>query len=214
MMQSQLSLARMLRLLRQQSRTDLRMLEWRSLLLALILATTLAGFLTVLGHQLEQGLSRQSAAVLGADLTLSGARPPAEEVIQQAQSHNLTLTEVVQFSSMISLDEQLLLSSIRAVNTPYPLRGEIITAPPQANAIPPPGTAWAEQALLDRLNAEVGSRITLGYQELQITAAIVRSPDRGYRLSQFQPATDHQPCRSRRHRRSAARQPDRLPVAV
>ncbi len=187
MMQSQLSWSRMLRLLRQQSRTDLRTLEWRSLLLALILATTLAGFLTVLGHQLEQGLSRQSAAVLGADLTLSDARPPAPEVIQQARSQSLALTEVVQFSSMISQDEQLLLSSIRAVNAPYPLRGEIVTAPQQSSAIPPPGTAWAEQTLLDRLNAEVGSRITLGYQELLITAAIVRSPDRGTGFRSFSP---------------------------
>lgn len=187
MSRSTLSAPQLFRLLRQQSRTDLRSLEWRSLLLAMILATTLASFLTALGQQLEQGLSRQSAAVLGADLSLSDARPPTADIRQQARERNLEQTEVVQFSTMVSQAEQMLLSSVRAVNAPYPLRGQIVTAPAQSTPIPAPGTAWAEQALLDRLNAEVGSRITLGYKELLISAAVVSSPDRGSGFRSFSP---------------------------
>lgn len=187
MTSTHLSATLLLRLLRQQARSDLRMLEWRSLLLALLLATTLASFLTVLGQQLEQGLSRQSAVVLGADLTLSDARPIAADIRKKAIADGLTHTGVVQFSSMVGQADQLLLSSIRAVSPPYPLRGEIVTAPAQASPVPAPGTAWAEQALLDRLNARVGSRITLGYKELVITATVLSSPDRGSGFRSFSP---------------------------
>ncbi len=44
-----------LRLALKQAGSDLRSMEWRALLMALILATSLASFLALLGHQLEKG---------------------------------------------------------------------------------------------------------------------------------------------------------------
>ena len=171
----------------KQSRSDLRTFEWRALLLALLLATTLATFLTLLGNQLENGLSRQSASVLGADLTLSDSKPISQDDIAAANALKLQHTKVVQFSSMLSTEEQILLSSIRAVEAPYPLRGELRTDPPQLTPIPLPGTAWAEQQLLQRMGVEVGTTISLGYSSFKITAAIISSPDRGNGFRSFSP---------------------------
>ncbi|MBQ0755636.1 MAG: hypothetical protein KBT66_00015 [Amphritea sp.] len=171
----------------KQSRSDLRTFEWRALLLALLLATTLATFLTLLGNQLENGLSRQSASVLGADLSLSDSKPVSQDDIAAADALKLQHTKVVQFSSMLSTEEQILLSSIRAVEAPYPLRGELRTDPPQSTPIPRPGTAWAEQQLLQRMGVEVGTTISLGYSSFKITAAIISSPDRGNGFRSFSP---------------------------
>lgn len=171
----------------KQSRSDLRTFEWRALLLALLLATTLATFLTLLGNQLEQGLSRQSASVLGADLSLSDSKPISKDQLITASALNLQYTQVIQFSSMLSTEEQILLSSIRAVEAPYPLRGELRTDPPQVTPVPLPGTAWAEQQLLQRMGVEVGTTISLGYSSFKITAAIISSPDRGNGFRSFSP---------------------------
>ncbi|RTE64455.1 FtsX-like permease family protein [Amphritea opalescens] len=177
----------LVRLALKQTRSDLRTFEWRALLLALFLATALSGFLTLLGNQLEKGLSHQSAAMLGADLSLSDSQPIAEALRKEAAQRGLQYTDVVQFSSMVSTDEQMLLSSIRAVDAPYPLRGEIITDPPQSTPIPAPGTAWAEQSLLERLGVQVGATVDLGYATFTITAAVLSSPDRGTGFRSFSP---------------------------
>ncbi|WP_417227053.1 ABC transporter permease [Amphritea sp.] len=177
----------LVRLALKQTRSDLLTFEWRALLLALFLATALSGFLTLLGNQLEKGLSRQSASMLGADLSLSDSQPITETLHNAAKQLGLQYTDVVQFSSMVSTDEQMLLSSIRAVDAPYPLRGEVITEPPQASQIPTPGTAWAEQQLLERLGVQVGATIDLGYATFTITAAVVSSPDRGTGFRSFSP---------------------------
>lgn len=175
------------RLALKQTRSDLRTFEWRALLLALFLATALSGFLTLLGNQLEKGLSRQSATMLGADLSLSDSQPITEALRKEAEQRGLQYTDVIQFSSMVSTDEQMLLSSIRAVDAPYPLRGEIITDPPQSTPIPAPGTAWAEQSLLERLGVQVGATVDLGYATFTITAAVLSSPDRGTGFRSFSP---------------------------
>ncbi|MDO6565024.1 hypothetical protein Q4488_16710 [Amphritea sp. 1_MG-2023] len=177
----------LIRLALKQSRSDLLTFEWRALLLALFLATALSGFLALLGNQLEKGLNRQSATMLGADLSLSDSQPINEALHQVAQQRGLRYTDVVQFSSMVSTSEQMLLSSVRAVSEPYPLRGEIITSPEQSTPIPTPGTAWAEQQLLERMGLKVGATISLGYADFKITAAVLSSPDRGTGFRSFSP---------------------------
>lgn len=179
--------AQLIRLALKQSRSDLLTFEWRALLLALFLATTLSGFLTLLGNQLEKGLSRQSATMLGADLSLSDSQPTAAARLEEAGKLDLLYTNVTQFSTMISTAEQMLLSSVRAVEAPYPLRGELVTEPAQSTPIPAPGTAWAEQQLLERMGITVGETITLGYSQFKITAAVISSPDRGTGFRSFSP---------------------------
>jgi putative ABC transport system permease protein len=179
--------SQLIRLTLKQSRSDLRTFEWRALLLALFLATTLASFLTLLGNQLEKGLNRQSALMLGADLSLSDSQPIPTNLLTAASEQGLQHSNVIQFSTMVSTDEQMLLSSVRAVASPYPLRGEIVTQPPQSTRIPAQGTAWAEQQLLERLGISVGETITLGYSQLKITAAVISSPDRGTGFRSFSP---------------------------
>ncbi|WP_296061213.1 FtsX-like permease family protein [uncultured Amphritea sp.] len=171
----------------KQSRSDLRTFEWRALLFALLLATTLAGFLSLLGNQLEKGLNRQSASMLGADISLSDSQPIPAAQLTAAEKAGLQHSSVIQFSTMVSTEAQLLLSSVRAIEAPYPLRGEVITDPPQPDQIPTPGTAWAEQQLLERLGISVGETITLGYSQFKITAAVISSPDRGTGFRSFSP---------------------------
>ncbi|MEH6575615.1 MAG: FtsX-like permease family protein [Amphritea sp.] len=166
---------------------DLQNAEWRALLIALFLATALASFLALLGNQLEKGLGRKSAEILGADLSLSGSKAVSPEVLQQAREYGLDYTEVIQFPSMLSYQDNMVLSSVRAVTEPYPLRGLIITQPDTSTMIPPAGTAWAEPQLLQRLGAESGSKIQLGYTSLTLTARLISSPDRGSGFRSFSP---------------------------
>ncbi|WP_417582427.1 ABC transporter permease [Nitrincola sp.] len=174
-------------LLLRQIGTQLRTTEWRALLFATWIAIALATLLALLGDRLERGLLRESAAMLGADLVLSSQRPINLERLEQARTAGLETTEVAQFPSMIHVDDQMMLVSVRAATPPYPLRGQIRTQPEQPTQMPPPGEVWVEARILSQLGLTTGDIITLGYSELRIGAEILSSPDRGTGFRSFSP---------------------------
>ncbi|MBV1787865.1 hypothetical protein KQ940_07325 [Marinobacterium sp. D7] len=179
------------RLALRQLRSQLRTTEWRALLLATWIAITLTTLLTLLGDRLERGLLRESANLLGADLVLSSSRPLSNERLDSISAHDVQTTPVVQFPSMISnpaaTETPPMLTSVRAVESPYPLRGEILTQPAQGQALPGKGEAWVEARILEQLGLGIGDQLQLGYSQFRITAELISSPDRGSGFRSFSP---------------------------
>jgi len=175
------------RLAWQQSHSGLKQPQWRALLLALLVAITLATLLALLGNRMEQSLQRQTADILGADLVVRNSKPLPQSYTEKAAELGLQNSQVIQFNSMISAGDELLLSSLKVVSEPYPLRGEIITRQPSANSLPTPGEIWADAAILERLRAKPGDKVQVGYLELTISAVMESSPDRGSGFGSFSP---------------------------
>lgn len=178
--------AALIRLSLHHSRSALRLPEWRALLLALTTAITLATLLAVLGARLEHSLNRQSAALLGADLSLQSSRPASAELLAESARLGLNTAQVIQFPTMLATDDRLLLVALRAVEPPYPLRGDMVTEPP-LQGTPAPGTLWAEPSVLERLNLQPGATLQLGYAELTLSARLLSSPDRGSGFTSLNP---------------------------
>jgi len=175
------------RLAWQQSHSGLKQPQWRALLLALLVAITLATLLALLGNRMEQSLQRQTADILGADLVIRNSRPLPPGYRDKATELGLQSSDVIQFNSMLSAGEQLLLSSLKVVSAPYPLRGEIVTRQQQPQQLPQPGEIWADSAILERLRASPGDKVQVGYLELTISAVMQSSPDRGSGFGSFSP---------------------------
>jgi len=175
------------RLLKRQMQGQLRTTEWRALLIATWIAITLTTLLSLLGDRLERGLLRESASVLGADMVLSSQRPIQDLRQRQAAEAGLTSTSVIQFPSMISVGDDMMLSSVRIVQSPYPLRGQIQTRPAQETDIPEPGHTWVEARVMSQLGLSLGDTIELGYTELIVNAELISSPDRGSGFRSFSP---------------------------
>lgn len=175
------------RLLPRQLRSHLRTTEWRALLLATWLAITLATLLTLLNERLELGLKQESAAMLGADLVISSQRPLQEARRTQAHSLGLETAEVVQFPSMIAVGEEMMLVSVRAVSSPYPLRGQINHSAKNEKQLPAASEIWAEPRILQQLEVEIGQSLGLGYSNLELSSIMYSSPDRGSGFRSFSP---------------------------
>ena len=171
----------------RQLKAQLRTAEWRALLFATWIAIALATLLALLGDRLERGLLRESAAMLGADLVLSSQRPIDPARIDDALQRGFQIAQVAQFPSMVSVGDEMMLVSVRAATSPYPLRGEIRTEPPLPQDQPFSGEVWVEARILEQLSLQVGDQVTLGYSEFTITAAMLSSPDRGSGLRSFSP---------------------------
>jgi putative ABC transport system permease protein len=79
--------------------------------------------------------------------------------------------------------ERSVLTEIKAVEPGYPLQGRIVvrTAPDGAaqrpDGIPAPGTLWADERLLARLEVAIGDSVTVGERELRIAAVVLEDPE-------------------------------------
>jgi len=176
------------RLAWRQTRAQWRRSDWRSLLLALLITTTLVSLLTLTSERLFNTLSRQGAEVMGTDLLLSSSRPIPEQRLEQARQANVASAQAQQFVSMAETDELSVLSTIRAVTDGYPLRGSFVTEPPLSQPqLPAPGKVWAEGTLLERLNIQVGDTIYLGESELIVARELISGPGRSSGFTSFNP---------------------------
>jgi putative ABC transport system permease protein len=78
----------------------------------------------------------------------------------------------------------MLLASIKALSSGYPLRGEVRTAPElfaaeqRATGIPGPGEVWVEGRLLGVLELEPGDQLEIGMTSLRVGAVLTHEPDR------------------------------------
>ncbi len=161
---------------------DWRAGEQRILVAALVIAvaaSTAIGFFT---DRLGRGMISQSADFLGADLTLSSPRPVDREWLERAEREDLRVAETLEFTSVVVREDALQLSSIKAVDPQFPLRGRLRSAPaafaPDAptTETPNPGEAWAEPRLLSRLGLEVGDRVEIGAYTFRIGRALTFEP--------------------------------------
>src|SRR5690606_8266526 len=80
-------------------------------------------------------------------------------------------------------DENLQLTSVKAADDHYPLRGELRSAPApyqpeHAGPGPKPGEAWAEARLFAALALQVGDHIEVGNKPPQLTRVLTYEPDR------------------------------------
>ena len=156
--------------------------EQRILVAALVIAvaaSTAIGFFT---DRLGRGMTNQSADFLGADLTLVSPRPVDVDWLREARAEGLQAIETLEFASVVVGGEELLLSSVKAVDAGFPLRGTIRTAPApfapdtDTRELPRPGEAWAAPRLLTNLGLQVGDSVEVGAHTLTITRVITFEP--------------------------------------
>lgn len=170
---------------------DIRAGEIWLLLMALVLAVAATTSLRFFSASLEQGLTRQAASLLGADLVVDSSRPLRTATLDLAQAEGLQTATVTELSSMVQFQEQFQLAAVKAVSAGYPLRGELKAqrnnTPLPANSLPAPGTVWLDQRLLGLLGVSLDDTVQLGDLRLRVEAVLTHEPDRSGNFSAFAP---------------------------
>ncbi|MNJ24547.1 FtsX-like permease family protein [compost metagenome] len=162
---------------------DARAGELRVLFFALLVAVAASTAIGYFGARLNGAMLLRATEFLGADLVLRGSSPAQPEQISAGKTAGLQHAQVVEFSSVIATDNGIQLSSIKAADNAYPLRGELRSAPePYASETrgggPAPGEAWVESRLLAALNLKVGDSIDVGMKTLRMSRVLTYEPDR------------------------------------
>src|SRR5688572_21028545 len=85
-----------------------------------------------LGDNLRKNVDLQAASLLGADLEISGSRPPSAEVLHIMDSVSESMSEERRFASMIYFQSGTRLVQVRALKGAFPYYGKLETNPADA----------------------------------------------------------------------------------
>jgi putative ABC transport system permease protein len=166
-------------------RRDLKSGELAVLLAALLVAVaslTAVGFFT---DRIGRAVNQQAGEVLAADLRLESPREIGDTYDAEARNRGLRVARILSMPSVVFHGEASSLVALRAVGDEYPLRGRLKIADEPfgpartTDAIPAPGEAWADSRLLARLDAPVGTRLSVGAHEVTVTQVLDYRPDQG-----------------------------------
>ncbi|THB63477.1 MAG: FtsX-like permease family protein [Desulfovibrio sp.] len=142
-----------------------------------------------LSASVDAGLSDNARILLGGDLDLRQIHAPLPGSVLEEVHAAGQVSEFVTMRSMARADDpdypRSTLIDIKAVDSAYPLYGEVVLSPAmdltQALARDP-GTGQfgvvVDEALLDRLDVGIGDSIRLGEALFEVRAALTLEPDR------------------------------------
>jgi putative ABC transport system permease protein len=176
---------------------DLRSGDLRLLIVAVTLAVAALTAVGFFADRLKGGLQRDARQLLGGDAVVSSDNPTPAVLVAKARELGLQVVSTLGFPTMArATDAQggaAKLVALKVVEPGYPLRGalRVASAPDAADAvtraIPAPGKAWVDAALLEALDLKMGDELLLGDARLTIDTIIAVEPDRGAGFMNFAP---------------------------
>lgn len=159
--------------------------------MSLVMASVSSIFLVI--DRIENATASEVSDVLGADLVVTSPAEIDESWLQDAEKYQLESARSIEFSSVLFANENIQLSSIKAVSDNFPLKGQfqVADAPYQPvshlNRFPESGKIWAEPRILNALNLNKGDSVELGYADFVIDGALMRQPGQGSTLFNISP---------------------------
>lgn len=160
--------------------------ELTIILFAIILSVASVLSLPLFSERLQSALTARTAEFIAADRLLDSEKPVDVAWIEKAQEMGLEATKQVYARSMVFGNEQMTLTSLRAADQGYPLKGQVKTSldpyglGEPTDELPAPGEAWAESRLLQTLGLKLGDTIEVGDSEFTLTRVITEVPDSGF----------------------------------
>ena len=156
-----------------------------------VAALTAVGFLT---DRIGKAVARQANEVLAADLRLRSQEPIPATWSEMARDYDLQTAETMTFPSVVFAGDLSALATIKAVSDSYPLRGNVRIADVlfgeqrTVEHTPARGEVWADGALLARVDADIGDRLSVGSLELEVTAVLTYRPDQSMGFASLAPS--------------------------
>ncbi|PTO95102.1 ABC transporter permease [Vibrio sp. 10N.286.48.B8] len=159
-----------------------------SIALTLIIACVFA--LSALAERMEQVIVKQGKDALTADSVFISANPIPQSLLDLTQAEQLESSQLTRFSTMAFSDNSMQLVTVKAVESNYPLRGEMILEGVDkalSNHVEP-GELWLDERIFAQLEVDIGDNVTIGDADLTITGRITQEPGLSFNPFQQMPA--------------------------
>lgn len=163
-----------------------------SMLVSLILAITIVSGISLFTDRLEKALNSETEEFLGGKLKFESNNNDLFERINESYKDSQH-TEMALFASVIFSDDEMQLSSIKAVDDSYPIIGELELKNSSriysTTKSPEKGTVWMDERLRNLLSLSYGDEVFIGDASLIFTDTIIYEPDRASGNLAFAPKT-------------------------
>jgi len=167
------------RTLRRERRSG----ELTALAAALVLSVSVLGAVATLGRRVEHSIVASAAELIGGDVGISARRELPPELAAEGARLGLRTSLTADFPTVLFANGKSQLADIRAVDTAYPLRGDLqihdANGADTVSRAPPVGAVFVESRLLAALGLKLGDDVQIGERQLHIAAETVREPDGG-----------------------------------
>ena len=164
-----------------------------SMLVSLTLAITIVSGISLFTDRLEQALSTQTEEFLGGNLKFESNKNKLQPLLKDLDIKDSQFMEMALFASVIFSDEEMQLSSVKAVDNSYPLIGTLELENSEGvysiQSNPKPGTVWMDERLQNLLKVNYGDKVYIGDTSFIFTDTIKYEPDRASGNFSFAPKT-------------------------
>ncbi|MGJ8583921.1 MAG: ABC transporter permease [Marinosulfonomonas sp.] len=173
------------RIARRELRGGLK--AFRVFLACLALGVAAIAIVGTVRASIEDGLTREGAAILGGDAEIELTYRVASDAERAWMDSTATkVSEIVDFRSMLVVDTdagtERGLTQVKAVDDIYPIYGSVDLDPPMPLDAALDGQGGTpgiviDRVLVDRLGLQLGQTVKLGDQGFVLSAILVRAPD-------------------------------------
>ncbi len=164
------------------------MREFRRGELTIIFAAIALAVLTVFSlssitERIGLNIAQKSSDFIAADRRLSSNHAFSPEILTQANQFGVKTAKMLYFDSMLFANDELVLGSVKATTTSYPLRGKItikdnlLGQAYDVESGPKAGNLWLSEGLFYTLGVKVGDEVELGAGVFNIAKVLVKEPD-------------------------------------
>ncbi|MFW2349439.1 ABC transporter permease [Qipengyuania sp.] len=150
----------------------------RLLLVCLFLGTAALAAIGSLTAAIEREIESNGRTYLGGDLQVELWQRGLNVEERAALEELGTVSAGLRMQAMARHDEEAAPIELKAVDTAYPLYGELRLEDGRTVGPPPADEAWLSPGAADRLGVAPGDTITIGTQQLRVGGMIADEPDR------------------------------------
>ncbi len=154
------------------------------LIIALSLAISATTALKFSNDQVQQAVTLQAAKMQAADLVLSDNNPIAEQWLKHANNLKLKQSNVTQFGSMASTHDQFVMVNVKAIDSSFPLRGDLKISTSQK--LQNDGI-WLSKKAQELLKVKIGDQVQLADGQFKVTGIIEHDSNQEIGFSAFSP---------------------------
>ncbi len=159
----------------------------RLLLVCLFLGVGALAAIGSLTSAIRSELDAQGRAILGGDLEIEVWQRPLSESESKFLARYGTVSPGLRMQAMASTATAATPVELKAVDTNWPMFGELVLQGGNRMGAPPPGQAWLAEGAAERLGVGPGDRIRIGSASVLVGGIIADEPDRlseGFALGQ------------------------------
>ncbi|WCP68722.1 FtsX-like permease family protein [Vibrio tubiashii] len=171
------------------STSEIRQGQLWPVTIALILIIACIFALTALAERMEQVVVKQGKQALTADTVFISSNPISESFETLAAENELTTSTQTRFGTMAFSDNGMKLITVKAVDSLYPLQGEMVLSDDKQNySHVKQGELWLDERLFSQLDVSVGDAVTLGDADFIVTGRIIEEPGLSFNPFQQMPS--------------------------